>query len=288
MKRVKIFLGFLILVSTISFGQSSVWEIKSEDKTIFLGGTIHLLRPSDFPLPSEFDEAYSKASTLVFEADIAKLESPAFQQKLLAEAMYTEGKTLKTELSEEVYNILDKECSKQGLSLNQLQMLKPSMVVLTLAMVHFQKLGITSDGVDVTYHNKAIEDEKSLLYLESTEKQLDLIVNMGIGNENEFVRHSLNDFDKMDKELLDMLKSWKEGEETKFVEILEEMKSEFPKLYTDLILERNNSWLPQLQSYFETDEVEFVLVGYAHLFGEDGLLELLKQQGYQVNQFVVD
>jgi uncharacterized protein YbaP (TraB family) len=35
--------------------KSSVWEISKDGKTLFLGGSIHLLREQDLPLPFAFD-----------------------------------------------------------------------------------------------------------------------------------------------------------------------------------------------------------------------------------------
>ena len=62
------------------------------------------------------------------------------------------------------------------------------------------------------------------------------------------------------------------------------MKEEFETLYQELLVQRNLNWLPQIFDYMKTPQTEMVLVGSAHLIGEDGLIKHLKQAGYQVTQ----
>ena len=66
----------LSVVCTVSSADTSVFKVSKDDEHLFIGGTIHMLAESDFPLPEEFDQAYQNAELIVFETDIAAMGSP--------------------------------------------------------------------------------------------------------------------------------------------------------------------------------------------------------------------
>ena len=59
-----------LIIGSIAIADSSVWKVQSDDSVLYIGGTCHVLRESDFPLPEEFQKAYEASATLVFETDI--------------------------------------------------------------------------------------------------------------------------------------------------------------------------------------------------------------------------
>ena len=82
-----------------------------------------------------------------------------------------------------------------------------------------------------------------------------------------------------------MTAAWRSGDVDKLSELfLKEMKKEFPKLYKTLFTDRNNKWLDKIETYLQTPQKEFVLVGVGHMVGEDGLIEQLKRRGYEVKK----
>jgi len=66
------------------------------------------------------------------------------------------------------------------------------------------------------------------------------------------------------------------------------MQKTDPNSYKQLISDRNNNWLPKVEAMFGNDESEFILVGVAHLAGQDSLLTLLENRGYTVSLLEVD
>jgi uncharacterized protein YbaP (TraB family) len=284
MKHLVFAFVFILFLIDESFAQSSVWKISNRDTEIYIGGTIHLLRSQDFPLPKEFDTAYESSSILVFETDISMLETMEFQQNLMAKAIYPGDSTINDVLSKKTLEKLEKECIALGLPFEQMEKVRPSLLILTMAVMHYQKLGINTPGVDRHFYNRGLEDTREFLSLETIDEQINLIVSMGKGYEDDFVLHSLEDLEKVKEELFNLIKSWKEGNSEENIKDLEEMEREYPELYKELLIKRNNSWLPQIESFFETEEIEFVLVGNLHLHGKDGILVYLENEGYTVEQ----
>ena len=158
------------------------------------------------------------------------------------------------------------------------------MVVLTLTGLRMKASGITSEGVDMHFLTKAKEDKKEVLFLESIDNQLNLLANMRDGNENNLVKKSLKELDETDAMMDGLISDWRNGEHKVMSKQITEMKKDYPKLYKDLLSNRNNNWMPIIDNYLSTEKTEFVLMGALHLHGEEGILNQLKNKGYTLEQ----
>lgn len=275
----------LLLFSAQSLAQSSVWLATKNGNKVYLGGTIHMLRADDYPLPSEFETAYAEADGLYFEIDIDQMNDPAAQLGMLQRLMYTDGRTLQTVLSDEAYSSLTEYVAKFGMPMLMLQNMKPGMLMSTLELLEFQTRGFTPDGVDMHFHQRAKADGKTVDAFETVDDQIGFIENMGEGEESEYVLLSLRDLEKIDDDIESMISIWRNGEADDLVELfVEDMEETTPGVYQTLLLDRNNKWMPSIEAMFNDADIEFILVGVAHLVGEDGLVQLLRDRGYQVDQ----
>jgi len=283
--------GFLSCASSSSsktteqLSGSSVWKISKGGNTLFLGGSIHILRDEDFPLPKEFDMAFSQSSILVLETDIEKMGDVEIVQYLMMRMFLGEGKTLESLLDRETYLMLEAKCAEFGFPIESVSMFKPSMIMSLLTMLEFEKSGFVQQGVDMHFLERAIQENKHLGFLEEVETQIDIIVSMGEGYENDFVKYSLQDMDSSINDLNYIVADWRIGSARFTEETLRTMRESWPIMYRDFILDRNVAWLPQIEEYLNSKPVAFVIVGLAHLHGPDGLLLKLKNLGYNVEQF---
>ncbi|ACM20447.1 GumN family protein [Geotalea daltonii FRC-32] len=276
----------VLLFCTGASAESSVWKAQKDNSTIYLGGTCHVLRESDYPLPPEFEKAYKASETVVFETDIAKLQDPSMQQQLLAKAMYTDGSTADKHLSPKVYGQLSSFCETNGIPIKAFSQFKPAMIMLTLTVIELKKLGATEQGVDQFFHSLASRDKKPVEGLETVEEQIDYIATMADGNEDDFVLHSLKDMKTMDEQFSNLAAAWRKGDGRKLDELMvNDLKSRQPQLYKRLITDRNRNWFPLIDAYLKTPRTEFILVGVGHLVGPDGIVEALKKKGYKVEKF---
>lgn len=278
-------LFFLVgLITTTASAQTSVFKITKGDRAIYLGGTVHLLRTSDYPLPQGYNMAYENSDVLTFETDTKSLQDPAMGQKMMAQGMYQDERTLKTVLVDSIYEKLGAAFEKYNLPFAMMQKMKPALAVTTLSAMSMQKMGMNAEGVDMYFTNKAVVDKKEIQQLESVDDQIMRLTSMADGNENEFVNYSLKGLEDMKGEMTALIDNWKNGTSDKMLEELKNMQAEYPDTYKSLLVERNNNWMPQIFSYLENGTRAFVLVGSLHLYGEAGLLNLLKKQGCQIEQ----
>jgi len=285
MKMMLVLLILSLLMSVPALCETSVWIAKTDSSITYIGGTIHMLRGSDRPFPPEFDRAYDASDMIIFETDLAVLQSPEIQQELLAKAVYSDGRTLDKVLSAEAYKKLEEYCTENGIPLAMINQYKPWAIVMTIIGMELQKMGANQEGIDLYYYGKASEDEKSMGGLEAVDEQVEILTSMGDGNESAFIVYNIDHMEKMEEMFDSLITAWRSGDEAILSDaFLEEAKKEFPKLFKTLFTDRNMSWLPKIEEYLLTPETEFVLVGTAHLVGEEGIITQLEKLGYEVEK----
>jgi uncharacterized protein YbaP (TraB family) len=282
MKKIAVlfFAAFTCLASV--FPQSAVWKVTKDGNTLYLGGSVHILREEDYPLPEEFDLAYQSSSLLVLEADADQINDSTVLGKIILKMLLPGTDTLKTVLREDTYNRLKAKCEELAMPIERLLKMRPSIVALMLSMAQIQRLGFSVQGVDHHYYSRAKQEAREVRFLESVEAQFDMLAGIAPEHQSEFVDYSLADMDKTEDAMLEIVAQWRNGERE--TEGLAEMKEKFPSAYQAMLVDRNLAWLPRIEDYLASEPVEFVLVGLAHLQGDDGLLFYLERRGCAVEQ----
>ncbi len=271
-----------MLFSAFSVAESSVWQIAKGDHKIYIGGTIHLLKPEDFPYPGEFDQAFEQAEQVAFEMDLDEANSPAFAFSVLKEMRFSDpSQTLESTLSPAVYKKLSAHLEPYGL-LQPMQSMKPVFVVLTLTVMKYQQLGYVP-GVDDYYFKQSKKQNKDRLFLETAQEQFGFLTSMNEINADQMVSSSLDEIEKIEDLGGKMTQFWKQGESDKLFE-LADMKSKYPQVYQVLLKDRNTRWIPKIEEMFASKKPTLILVGALHLAGEDSVLAMLEKKGYTITK----
>ena len=140
-------------------------------------------------------------------------------------------------------------------------------------------------GIDLYFHQQAKRDGKPIAGLESIQEQVSFLAGLGEGEESEFILLSLRDLETIAVDIESMLGPWREGNVAELDALfVDSMKEETPEAYELLVAGRNRSWMQELEAMFTDSDTEFVLVGVAHLIGNNGLIEMLRARGYTVRQ----
>lgn len=265
--------------------QSSVWKITRGEQTLYLGGTCHVLRASDFPLPPEFDAAYAASSSVFFETDIARVQSPEMQRVIAREGMFTDGGTLNDVLTPSAWRAVEKYFGELGIPSPQARLFKPWMVVVIVTATELQKIGVTMEGVDMHYFKRAKADAKTIRELESFEKQVEFLTGLGAGHESELIVNTLEELGDLPQQLDAMLAAWRRGDVAALESLmLQDVRTRYPAVFKDLFVSRNEAWLAKMEPLLRSPEVELILVGAGHLAGKEGLLARLRARGCKVEQ----
>lgn len=277
-----------LCVSVSAAAETAVWKVSKGEDYLYLAGTVHVLRASDYPLPREFEQAYADADRLFFETDIGAMNDVSLQQRMMTQMTYQDGRTLRTVLNEEAYQALSEFVETAGvpIPMAMMQTFKPGLLISTITLLEFQKLGFTPQGVDSYFFTRAMGDGKDRGELETLDEQIALLAGMGEGAESEYILYSLKDFEDLDIAIEDMVAAWRAGDVDSLDEqFVAEMMEASEELYDSMLVRRNHAWLPRIEAMFDEAGIEYVLAGVAHMVGDDGLLALLRDRGYEVVQF---
>ena len=263
---------------------SSVWEISKDGNALFLGGSVHILRETDYPLPKEFDRAFSRSAALVLETDVEQMADESINAYLMTKVTLPDDQTLQTILDADAYEALEAKLGEYGIPISLIAEFKPSVAILMLSMLQIEEYGFVQEGIDAHYLQKAKDKGKPVYYLETVQAQIDMIATMGDGYESDYVRYSLQDMEDTETGFEELLAEWKTGGSSNMEASLAEMKEQWPTLYSTMVSDRNAAWMPQITKYLNSGTVFFVIVGVGHLHGPDGLLRQLEDSGYAVEQ----
>ena len=281
----------LITISFVSLtaqAQSSVWKISKDNDHIFIGGTVHILPPSELPLPKEFDQAYKQSNSIVLEVKLPDASDTDFQMNMMQKMAYSNGNTINDFLSAKTQQKLSQYVATLGSDLAMFEHFKPGFLVTMLVLLEAKKAQLSGEGVDSFYSKQASRDNKGIAYLESAEFQMNMVANMGVGNEDSFIKSNLDQMKNFKAIFLDLLKAWRVGDEQQLNKLTIMPMKDAPKTFKKLLSDRNQTWISHIDRMFadngKSTDKEFVLVGVAHLAGDKSVLSLLKAKGYRVEK----
>jgi uncharacterized protein YbaP (TraB family) len=263
----------------------SLWKVQGKQNTVYLLGSVHVLRTNSYPLPAVIEAAYTNSGIAAFETDIGKLDDPSEAMKLMSKAQLPEGKTLESELSPAVYKDLKNQAETSGLPLVLLNQFTPAMAAEALEGMELLKLGFDpAFGLDKHFYKKANGDGKIIVALEPIEAQLDLISGLTKAEGEWFVKTTLKELENVKKDFAEIMQAWETGDANKLEKLLNEAKADSPDLFKRFLTDRNMKWMPKLEELLKGKANAIVIVGAGHLVGKDGLVEMLKKNGYVVTQ----
>ena len=278
-----------LVASSFGYAESSVWKVEMNGSHFYLGGTIHMLSESDYPLPSEFNRAFTASDKVIFETDVSAVSSAEMQQYMLSKTIYPQGTNISDFLKPETYDHLSRFFKNRGLNLEQLPNFKVGMLSITMSVLEMQRMGMADMGVDSFFHLRAISGKKTIEYFETPQQQVDFLAKLGDGAEEQLIQHTLKEMNEFTEVMRITKHAWRVGDlKMMDKELLLPLKRDFPDIHDALLVDRNNQWMNQISKYTEDDDVEFVMVGALHLVGDDGLLSQLKSKGAKIIQLQVD
>jgi uncharacterized protein YbaP (TraB family) len=267
-------------------GKTTLWKVKGAKNTVYLLGTIHILRPEDHPLPAAMDAAYADSKVMVMEINSADMNSPEIATLSMEKGMYQDGSTLNQHVKPETYALFEKRATAAGLPPAMYSSMKPWLATVSLVMVELMKSGYDpTKGVDKHYEAKALADGKPVEAFESAKFQLTMMDQISTKFADEMIGQTIKEMDTLTTMLGDMIAAWKAGDEAKLENTVLKSFKEFPEVEKALLTDRNTDWVKKLDAdYLKRSENVLVTVGAAHLIGANSVVDQLKKKGYAVEQ----
>lgn len=266
-------------------GKHVFWEVSGKHNTMYLLGSVHLLQSTDKALPSVTEAAYLDAETVIEEVDLLAATTELAGGSALALQMLPQGKTLAAVLGPDVYARLLKETALLHIDARLLSGMQPWVVAMLLTQTRLMQQGFNAtDGVDYQIAERARRDQKPLRGLETVAEQLSLFASLSLDEQRDFLVATLDEPDS-GKELAEITAAWRRGDLTLLESLLREGAEESPALFKALTTDRNLRWLPELEKMLADPVNDYLVVtGALHMIGDNGLVALLRKQGYKVEQ----
>jgi uncharacterized protein len=263
--------------------QLPLWEVKSPTGTVYLLGSVHMLRPEAYPLNPAIYKAFDAAKSVTFELDLQEAMSAA--PLMLARGMYPLGRTLKDELPPDLYADLEEKLKGLGLPIQALQQMKPWLLGLTLTSLVTQQAGYTPElGVDFHFDQRARAAGKTVKGLESMDEQIAVFDGLDREGQIDFLRSTLEELENVTSEMNELTEAWTSGKVERMAEMVQESMGQEPEVLERVLYGRNRAWVPQIESLLREGGTSLVIVGLGHLVGERSVIDLLGERGYAVQR----
>lgn len=260
------------------------WKVKSPTSTAYLVGSIHLAKPDLYPLDPRLENAFNSSGALVVEVDVGR-ETGELAQMMMVKASYPTGDAIDRHVAPEILQQAEAQLAKSGFALAMFAQYKPWFLAQAVLLTELQRLGYSpTNGIDVYFLSKA-RDKKKILELETADAQIDMLNSFSDHEQELFLLYTLKDLDNTEKNVNEILESWKQGDADRMEKFLTQSLKDMPELeavYKKLIDDRNEAMTQTIDGYLKTSDTYFIVVGSAHIVGEKGLLNRLKKAGYSV------
>jgi uncharacterized protein YbaP (TraB family) len=294
MMRKKLFVSVLInllvlsmLYSQESTGKSFLWEIQSEKGNSYLFGSVHLLKEEHYPLKKVIEDSFEQSDVLVLEIDLSGENLIKAGMYMLQKGKYQEDETLKDNISDKTYQLLKEKAESMKMNFEWLIGWKPWMVAFQILERKLINLGFKPlQGVDLYFLKKA-EGKKEIQGLETVELQVGLFENFSKEESEKFLLSTIMQTDQLEKEMDKMITAWSTGDVETMEKTMTETIQEYPELeafYKKLNDDRNVRMVEKIIPLLKTNKKYFIVVGAIHMVGKNGIVQLLKNKGYTVNQ----
>ena len=266
-------------------GSPPLWQLKGRINSVYLLGSVHVLRNDTQPLPASILRAYQDADILYMEIDVDDLDPTEVQQFTLNNGVLPPDQTLATLLGEERYTQAKSAAEKLGLDLDLLARLEPWVVAISAVQAQVLRLGLDPNaGVEQRLARDALRDQKEIRGLETVTDQLAVFDNLSLDRQRDFLLMSLEEANELPTALDDMIGAWSRGDVERLAVVMSEEFKEFPELYEPLVVARNRNWTRQIIELLDDDSDYLVVVGTLHLAGADSVIQMLRDHGHRAKR----
>lgn len=272
-------LALCCFVAHTAVALSCVWRVTGPNGgTLYLGGSVHALRRTDYPLPAAYNRALDASSRLVFEDD-PKTGSKATKD-LLRAGTYTDGDNLKNHVDRRTYDYLRRFFGLVNIPEGAFSKYRPWLLNLLLSSPsseHWQ-LGVER------YLQRRAGGSKPIFGLESAEEHNGVFANLSDREAEALLLILFVNAGRRDAGGDNIFEAWRHGDADALARIVHDSFRDFPSLGERMLTARNRNWLPKIETFLRSDQTYFVVVGAAHLGGPGGVLSMLRARGYRAEQ----
>ena len=261
----------------------ALWVIRDEDSTLYLLGTVHVLKPDTVWRTPAIDAALAEAGELWIEVETDDADA---LRPLVARHGLDRDNPLSGKLDAGQKARLDAAAAAMGSSGAALEPLRPWLAALQLSMGPLTRAGYDpASGVESKLKAAAREAGKPIRTLETLEQQIGFFADLPPAVELAFLLSTLDEMDEGPAMLDALVAAWSAGDvEALDAMMVAELAADYPALHEALLVRRNRTWAGQIQTLLDGQGVSVIAVGAAHLVGDDSVQVQLAALGVTVQR----
>lgn len=286
MTRRTLLVTFVLFLAGLSArAEPAMWVIKDADSTIYLIGTMHLLKHDAEWNAEKVKKTVHESTELWLE--VADFDNQSAMAPLMAKFGVDPQHPLSSRLSEDQRKRLEKIATTYNIPAASLEPMRPWLAALVLAVGPIMKAGYDPKaGVERVLNAQAVAEGDKIRGFETAEEQIRLLADLSDAEQVAFLVSMLDDLEK-GFDLLDQLaKAWIDGDTDTITRLsVDEMKREAPTVYQKLIVQRNIAWSEKIVEMLKGSGVQQIAVGAAHLAGPDSVQAQLAKRGIKVERY---
>lgn len=281
----------LVVAATLGAQAQLLWKVSGNGLKApsYLFGTYHLsplgIKDSIAALP----QAMQEAQQVYGEVIMSDMMKPEFLAQMQSRMMLPADTTLKSLFSPEEYETvgrLVKEYMQVDIAL--LDRLKPAALVQQLSALFCLKHtpGFNpQEQLDTYFQQEAAKQGKKVGGLETPQSQIDVLYGVPLRRQAENLYCMASDTAKQIRQANELASAYAAQDIDRLLRLMEEKEGTAcdprPDEMAALLYNRNQAWVKQMPTLMQSMPTLFV-VGAGHLPGDQGVLALLKAQGYTV------
>ncbi|WZY00689.1 TraB/GumN family protein [Bacillus sp. FSL W7-1360] len=270
-----------------------LYKVEKGGNTVHLFGSIHVGSEDIYPLHENVERAFDEADHLAVEIDLTALDETEMMTIMIESGIYQDGRSLSDAVEEDTFQDVVDIFAAYGMDESDVETFKPWFASYMINPFMFQKAGYSAEeGIDLYFLNRAGEENLNIIDLEKPEDQMSVLSDiLSEDSQAASLEDTVNEYHNGGEKLRNLMDIWQAGDIEAFSklrsEFMNEMDSEdyqaFAKAFTD---DRDEEMTNKIEEFLsaDKDETYFVVVGAMHLAGENSIVDLLKDRGYDVQE----
>jgi uncharacterized protein len=263
-------------------GSGCIWKVTGPSGgTLYIGGSMHALRSTDYPLPAGYNRAFEASSRIALEVEPKALENSS--ASLLKAGKYPSNDSLKNHVDPRSYDYLRRVFALLKIPEDKFSRYRPWLLVLLLDSPGMR--GFSQDlGIDEFITSRARANGKQIVGLESASEHNSVFSGLNDRQSEALLLIQFIPTGTTTGERDQMMAAWRRGDVDALARSTLAAYADFPAFGERILGARNRRWAPKLEGYLKSGQTYFVVVGAAHLGGSNGLLALMRARNCKVEQ----
>ncbi|MBH1998962.1 MAG: TraB/GumN family protein [Sphingomonadaceae bacterium] len=257
----------------------ALWQVKDDDTTIYLFGTVHVMKPGVNWFGGTVKRAFDGSDELLLEI-IAPDDPNVMGAVMATKATATDGGTLSGRLTPVAREKYQAAMTANAMPWRAFETFNPWMAGMALSVAPLAKLGYQADlGAEKTLRAAAVAAGKQVDALETVEQQIDFFATLPMHQQVQFLNATVDGLPDMEKEFADLLRYWEAGKPDALAKSMNESLEATPELAQVLLIGRNAQWAKWIKARLAQPGTVFIAVGAGHLAGKGSVQDQLKTLG---------